>query len=439
MNEIIENIGWLLFDKIFILFLQFIVGVKIANYYGSEVYGLYNYAVIMVSFSSILFELLNTRVIKKFYEKYDFDIIVQNVNIFRNIMAFLIFIVTFLAGKFIVRDSLFYYTLILLCLDNILITSSSGIENFFEYKLDSKSIVIINNFIKLLSYILQYLGIIFRCTIAIIPIVRCIGSIIRIFALNYLYRKKYLFYKRKKLRVNFFLIKGIIKESFYLWISFIGFLIYTQIDKLMLAIMLGQKELGVYSIAVNLTEFLAILIMPLQVSLFPKMLNLYKKDMKEYLDFYLMCNLIITQIYLWGSFLSVIVVKLFFLSVFHQEYFEAVFLYNILMLSILWKANAALQTAHMTIKKITKKSAFKTILGIILNGTLNYILIPGYGMKGAALATTITYFFTLFLIDFFILEYREQAWIQLKSFNPLYLFQILGRIRGRKNNRQREN
>ena len=36
---------------------------------------------------------------------------------------------------------------------------------------------------------------------------------------------------------------------------------------------------------------------------------------------------------------------------------------------------------------------------------------------------------TLFLLDFFIKEYREQAWIQLKSLNPFYLKYALKTIK----------
>ena len=93
MNKIIKNIAWLLFDKVFILILQFFVGVKIANYYGSESFGLYNYAISLVSFSAILFELLNDRVVKKYFQEENFTKVIHNFNIFRNSMAILIFVI----------------------------------------------------------------------------------------------------------------------------------------------------------------------------------------------------------------------------------------------------------------------------------------------------------------------------------------------------------
>ena len=424
MSKIIKNIKWLFFDKVFILILQFFIGVKIANYYGSESFGMYNYAMSIVSFSAILFELLNDRVIKKFFDESEYTNIVYNVNIFRNLMAFFVLGVVIVLGVILKIPHLFYYTLIFLCIDNVLVISTQGIETYFDYKLNSKRIVILNNIIKLLSYTLQYVYVILGYSIIIIPIIRCFGSLIRMITLKYMYKFTYLKVK-PILKINLQLIKNIIIESLYLWLSFIGFLIYTQTDKIMLGSMLGNEEVGIYSIAVNLMQVLAILITPIQVSIFPKMLELYKKNYKEYYNFYFKLNTVVTQLYLFLSILSIIVVNFLFLKIFSYQYILAIPTYIILTISVFFKANGALQSTHVTIKNITKKIFYKTFIGIIINVILNYIFIKKYGVIGAALSTSITHFITLFVLDFFIKEYREQAWIQLKSLNPIYLKTIL--------------
>lgn len=420
MSKIIKNIKWLFFDKVFILILQFFIGVKIANYYGSESFGMYNYAMSIVSFSAILFELLNDRVVKKFFDESEYTNIVYNVNIFRNIMALFVLGIVIILGLIFKIPHLFYYTLIFLCVDNLLMISTQGIETYFDYKLNSKKIVILNNIIKLLSYVLQYIFVILGYSIIIIPIIRCFGSLIRMITLKYMY--KFIYLKEKPiLKFNLQLIKNIIVESLYLWLSFIGFLIYTQTDKIMLGSMLGNEEVGIYSIAVNLMQVLAILITPIQVSIFPKMLELYKKNYKEYYNFYFKLNIIITQLYLFLSILSIIVVNYLFLKIFSSQYILAIPTYIILTISVFFKANGALQSTHVTIKNITKKIFYKTFIGIIINIILNYIFIKKYGVIGAAISTSITHFITLFVLDFFIKEYREQAGIQLRSLNPLYL------------------
>lgn len=433
-GKITKNIVWLMFDQFFILFLQFVVGIKVANYYGAELYGKYNYAVSLVAFSSIFFEMLNSRVIKKYYTEENYNTVVFNINFFRNSVAGIIFFIPFLLKYFINIDNLLFYMLILICLDNVLTTATSGIENFFEFKLESRRIVISNNIVKIISYSLQYLAMIFNFSILAMPIIRCIGSFIRMCILKYQYRKIYLpKIPSLKAKIDKFLLLGIIDESKFLWVTFISFLIYTQIDKLMIKHYLGVSEVGVYTIGVQLSTILAILLGPIQNSLFPKMMELYRKDYESYYNFYLFINGVVTQFYLIITLISIFVVRILFKYVYTQEYTPAIGVYIILAISIFIKANGALQTGHMTLKNITKKSFYKTLISLVINVGLNAVLIPRFGINGAAIATLITQFMALFMIDFFIPEYREQAFIQLKSLNSFYVIKrVFDKYMGRK-------
>ncbi len=422
VKKIINNIGWLIFDKIFILLLQFFVGVKIANYYGATLFGQYSYAISLVAFSNIFFELINSRVLKKYYTKENFNILVFNTNFFKNSIAIILFFIPIIYKFFYKIDDTLFCLLLLLCLDNVLMTATSGIENFFEYKLEAKRIVISNNIVKIISYFLQYICMILNKGIIFIAIVRCIGSLIRVIILKYQYNSSYLGkLENKSVKLDIKLIVKIIDESKYLWFSFVSFLIYTQTDRLMINHYLGVEEVGVYTIGMQLSNILAILIGPIQNSLFPKFLELYRNDYQKYYNFYKLTNTIITQFYLIITLISIIVVKYTFKYVYSSQYDGAILIYSILAFSVFIKANGSLQTSHMTIKNITKKSFYKTLVSLILNIILNILLIPKYGINGAAIATLITQFIALFLIDFFIKEYQEQAIIQLKSLNLIYL------------------
>lgn len=422
MKKIFFNIIWLIFDKVFILLLQFFVGVKIANYYGATLFGQYSYAISLVAFSNIFFELINSRVLKKYYTKENFNILVFNTNFFKNSIAIILFFIPIIYKFFYKIDDTLFCLLLLLCLDNVLMTATSGIENFFEYKLEAKRIVISNNIVKIISYFLQYICMILNKGIIFIAIVRCIGSLIRVIILKYQYNSSYLGkLENKSVKLDIKLIVKIIDESKYLWFSFVSFLIYTQTDRLMINHYLGVEEVGVYTIGMQLSNILAILIGPIQNSLFPKFLELYRNDYQKYYNFYKLTNTIITQFYLIITLISIIVVKYTFKYVYSSQYDGAILIYSILAFSVFIKANGSLQTSHMTIKNITKKSFYKTLVSLILNIILNILLIPKYGINGAAIATLITQFIALFLIDFFIKEYQEQAIIQLKSLNLIYL------------------
>lgn len=432
-KKIINNIAWLIFDQIFILLLQFIVGVKIANYYGAEVYGKYSYALSLVAFSGIFFETLNCRIIKKYYTENNFSKIVYNITFFKNTIAMILFFIPIVLKLTIGIEDTLFWLLIFICLDNILTTTTFGIENFFEYKLESKRIVISNNIVKVVSYSLQYICMLLNMGIVIIPIIRCIGSLIRVCILKFQYKKYYLSNQKVEKRINFRFLLNLVDEGKFLWITFISFLIYTQIDKIMIGYYLGEKEVGIYAIAMQLTTILAIMIGPIQNSIYPKMIELYRENYKKYSDFFLFSNTLVTQLYLVLTVLSIMAVKVLFKYVYSEEYFSAIDVYSILAFSILIKANGSLQTSHMTIKNITQKSFYKTLISLFINIFLNIILIRKYGVNGAAIATLITQFIALFVIDFFIKEYKEQALIQLRSFNTFFLIKkIIIKYKGKK-------
>ena len=54
--------------------------------------------------------------------------------------------------------------------------------------------------------------------------------------------------------------------------------------------------------------------------------------------------------------------------------------------------------------------------GAICNLILNWIMIPLWGVNGAAIATLVTQLFTNFIVGFFFREIRENNFLILKAF-----------------------
>lgn len=419
-NKIIKNIYWLVIDKIIILILQFFIGVKIANHYGKINYGEYSYAVSIIAFAPIILEILNVRIIKKFFYKYNFNLIVSIVSTFKNIISIiiLIFIIIF---KFVIgiEENLFLM-LVFLSIDNIFITSTIGIENYFEYKLNSRYIVLTNNIIKIFSYLLQYLGIILGFKIIMIPIIRCIGSLIRGILLRYNYRKVYK--TNEKILFSYKILKKIIKESYYLWLSFISYVISTNMDKIMIGNILGVGEVGIYSIGVQLIGILTIIISSFQSTIFSELLELYnEKDMKKYEKKYIFYTKILTNIYFIGIIISIIVLKKLFEHVFSIEYIKAINIYIILSIGVLVKANVFLRSSHIVLVNRSKVLLKSELIAMMSNLILNYFLIKKYGIYGAATATTITQFISLWIIDLFSIDGRK---LLKKHLSGFWIFDI---------------
>lgn len=86
-ESVLKNIGWLIFDKIFILCMNVVVIFVIANFYGPEKYGLYQYVTSIVLILEIIVQLVDGRVVKKQYSKDNHDQIVFNITISKVLLS----------------------------------------------------------------------------------------------------------------------------------------------------------------------------------------------------------------------------------------------------------------------------------------------------------------------------------------------------------------
>lgn len=421
-NKLVENIGWLFFDKLLIIALQFLVGVKIANHYGAIEYGIYSYAVALILFSPILLELINDRIVKKYFEDENHLIVISSVNYFKGMTSIIILFVIIFSKIFYSIEIKLYYILILLAIDNIFMNYTLGIKSYFEYKLESKIVVKIDAQIKIFYYFLQYIVISLNYSLYIIILVRVLGSLIRAILIFKGYRLK--FKERIKLGCNLEILLKILRESRYLWLAAISYILYAQLDKIMIGRMISIKEVGVYNIAFQLMSFMLIPIEVIRVSYYPILWKSYKMEYTDYIRKYRYITLYLTQFYILFSLLSYFLLPKVFNLVYSKEYDGAIMIFNCLLLGIVIRGNEIFQYTHYTFKELTKFLLYKQICGLVLNIILNFILIQKLGAMGAALATSLTLVFTRVIFDSIFTQTREIFKIQLWAFNTSKIFNM---------------
>lgn len=409
-------------DKILILILQFFVGVKIANYFGLEKYGIYTYAISIIAFSPLLLEIVNDRVIKQYYNTKNYEIVISSINMLKTILSIIIIIV--ITSKFFTEISNYLYIiLILLALDNLFMNYTYGIKSYFEYELKSRLMVKTDNIVRVTYYFIQYVMIIMNYSLIMVIAVRVFGSLIRVFILENIYSKEYS--KSLKLCIDIKLIKKIIKESKYLWISPISYILYAQLDKIMIGNMINIEEVGIYNIAFMLMNVTLIPIDAIRVSLYQYFWKNYDENYDEYIYKYKKITFFLTQFYIVISILSMVALPFIFPFVYSKEYNQAIQIFNAFSIAIIMRGNETFQYMHFTFKKLTKILFYKQILGLIFNLLLNYILIKKMGAIGAALSTSLTLVFTRLILDIFLKDTREIFKIQIEAFNIFQLKKML--------------
>lgn len=214
--------------------------------------------------------------------------------------------------------------------------------------------------------------------------------------------------------------KSMLVSAWPLVLGAVSIQIYMRIDQIMIRNMIGLKEVGLYSAAVRIYEAWAVVIAVLTVSLLPAIVKLkqggegiYHKRMAQ-----------LFGLVIWMSVGAALFVSItsehVMVFAFGAEYRASAPVVDIIMWTAVFAAMGSVSARYFNVEKMERKYAARTALAAVLNIILNFLLIPVYGIKGAALSTLICTFFANYLMDWFDKDLRTLLNIKHRAiFRPI--------------------
>jgi len=160
-----------------------------------------------------------------------------------------------------------------------------------------------------------------------------------------------------------------------------------RVDTLFLSYFYGNYEIGLYNIALKLAVLIMFLIIPLNSVLIPKISQAFWGNDQTKLK-----QMIKTaaRFMFWASLLCLIFILLcseFLLSLFGVEFINAKNALLFLSIGFFFNAIHGMGEHLLNISGNEKKLTSIFSAGLVLNIFLNYLLIPLYGIDGAAFAS----------------------------------------------------
>lgn len=174
--------------------------------------------------------------------------------------------------------------------------------------------------------------------------------------------------------------------------------VFTYTDRYFLNNFASLDDVGVYTLAYQFGMlFVVLLITPMKLVWGPMFLSI-----KEDTNFPHFCSLALTYVVLLGGFvflgislLTKEVIQLFSAP----EYWRAYFVIPIISLTyFIWSTRSILEVG-VALKRKTQFIALNSLIGALVNILLNFLLIPFFGIYGAAYATLAT-FVLMICIDY---------------------------------------
>jgi len=210
--------------------------------------------------------------------------------------------------------------------------------------------------------------------------------------------------------------KKLLKDSWPLILSSMMVLIYMRIDQLMIKEMLGEREVGVFSAAVRLSEVCYFIPVILVTSLFPAILN--AKNIDENMYLYRLQRLYTFLVWVAVTIAIVITVISDWLVIllYGEVYHMAGSVLKIHIWTSVFVFLGVASGRYLVSENLQYLAFWRTASGAIINVGLNMVFIRVYGIVGVAVATLISQVCAAYLFDLFHKKTRTQFVMKSKSF-----------------------
>lgn len=419
-KKLFKNISWLFFDKIIRIIGGLFIGIWVARYLGPKDFGLLNYALAYTAFFTIFVKLgLDQILIREVVKKPKLTNYIMGTAFGLKFLGSIIAVILLSLSLYYLETDSLTKIIIFIISVGFIFNSVDVIDFFYQSKILSRYVVIVRNSAFLISAFFKVYLIIYEYNVIYFAVINTLEFFLAGLFLIIIYKKTG--YKISKWRYSNRLAKKLLLFSWPLALSTFLIIIYTKVDQVMIGNMLNNEQVGIYSIAVRLSE--AWLFVPAIIisTLMPYFIKLRESNNNLY-------HIRLTQLYslmFWmGVFISLLIYLFgqeLILLLYGNEYKNA---YLALVFNI-WSSIAISQGLARGIwligENLQKYRLYNNIIGVILNIILNMILIPKYGIIGAAIATLATQSLGPWFFSFLWKPLRASTWAMIKSINPLYL------------------
>jgi len=396
MKEIIKGSFLIFIFKIFGAFSMLAVHLVIARKYGVESLGVFNLIFSLITFVTIFSRLgLDTYLIRKipeiqddkFYTADFISKILRLLLISGLVSSILLLLTSNWIDSFIFKNTDAFNYLLVASFVIIPYTFFNAVPEIFRGFYDIKIYSFFRN-VSLNLGIIICLGIslvFFNYKIDVVFVLFGVIIFTSIFMFNtlirFLKRKSIMLFKNKPFKDK------ILKYSYpMLFTSSIMFLM-GNVDSFMISYYINEEQVGLYSACIKLSIGISFILASINGFIAPKIAKAHSDNNKIEIKRIYYSSIKLISI---GSLPIVILLILFpslFLSIFGQEFEIATT--PLIILTIATGVNALFGSVGYLLNMTDNQNVFMKILflGLIINLCMNIVLIPEYGITGAAIAT----------------------------------------------------
>lgn len=413
-RQIAENLIWAVMGKIVTLMGSLLVGVIVARYLGPERYGLMNYVISYVFLfqTFAVFGLDNIEVREESKRPDEADKIMGSALTIRYALAAITLMGIAATTWAFEADG---YTMLLIAIysSSLLVNPFNVIRNNFLARVENEYVVKSEISRTLFGMAIKFSLLWMGCGLTWFVVASTFDWVL--LASGYI-----LSYRRKIGRLSTWRFDReetvfLLKESFPLLLTSAAVIVYQRIDQVMIDHFIGHESVGYFSVASRMVEVLIYVPMMLAQTISPVLTSIRTQSEQEYRQKAQM----FMNVSVWTSGVLAAIVSLLaywvVMLLFGEQYLPAVIVLQIMSFKAMSVALSNTAGTMLVIEGLQKYAIFRDFFGCIVCISLNYVLLPRYGIVAAASVAIISNVAAGYIADAFIPAYRHLFRLQTKT------------------------
>ncbi|MDY6919410.1 MAG: flippase [Pseudomonadota bacterium] len=386
LKLVVANTGWLAVDKFIRMGLGVFVAAWVARYLGTEDFGQLNFVVALVALAASIATLgMNSIIVRDLVKKPEEEGVILGTSLLLRLCSALIAMALITGISYVMKPSeLSTVIMVAIVSSTILFKTSEVIKLYFESKVASKYVVLVETFVLLLVSGIKVFLILLEAPLISFIWLLVVESIINAAGLAFLYFK--VLSDKVSLGIQFHVAKTLISSSAPLIISSALIAINMNIDKIMIEHYASKSHVGLYSAATHLYNYINAFIILVETSFFPIVVKhsiggaerIVSRLAAAYRPVFLSTFLVVALFWIASEWIL--------LWLYGDDYVDGAI---VLMIYTLLCPIAALTRAQAQYFKVINKTQmimWRQGIIVVINVVLNIVLIPIYGIAGAAIA-----------------------------------------------------
>lgn len=422
-SKVVRNAGWIIICKVAQSILSVIVTMISARYLGPSNYGLINYAASIVAFVSPIALLgFGSVTIQELVTNKDDEGKIMGSTIISSLLSAFVCVVGVFCFSIVVNhgdaDTVIVCTLYSVML---LFQATELITLWFQSQFLSKYSSIVSFIAYALVAAYKLFLLIKGLSVYLFAISNAIDYMLISVSLIIIYKKA----GGKKLSFDLGIAKRLLSKSKHYIIPNIMIAIFTQTDHIMIKHMINDAATGYYSAALSCANFLNFVYTAMVDSARPAILEKYNIDKDQFVDnLKKLFSIIIYMTIIAGGMLCIfaeIVIKILY----GDTYLEAVPVLRIICWFSLFSYLGSVRNIWVLAQNKQKYLWLMNLSGALVNVILNFVLIPIFGIEGAAVASLVAQISCNIIAPYIFKPYRYCTYIMIQGINPLILLKLI--------------